>query len=202
MEDGEAAEEGEAHGHREEGEDGDDTDGTATADDLVARYLLSDILAAEGVGAAAGGDGRPLAATATPKPVSRLYRIVLKLKTLECEILARLFLEYPLRPPLLLVKGVREMARRGQARAVEDVNLVAWLEAEANSVALSCMPADAANNTLLYQLLHLRLAFDEYAALYFAEASGDDLMALLSSKQRMRGRDRRVVLPVLPEIAA
>ncbi|GLC33262.1 hypothetical protein PLESTB_000353300 [Pleodorina starrii] len=208
-EDGEAAEEGEARGgDHEDGEHMEyDDEGGAAADELVARYLLSDILAAEG-GAAAGADAKAASRVALPKPMSRLYRIVLRHKFLECEVLARLFLEYPLRPPLLLVKGVREAARdrRGQARPVEDVNLVAWLEAEANSVALSYVPPDAPNYTLLYQLLHLRLAFDEFAAGNFSEGSAgaatEDLMTLLASKQRVRGRDRRVVLPVLADAAS
>lgn len=74
------------------------------------------------------------------------------------------------------------------------------------------------HHTLLYQLLHMRLAVDEFATLLYplqqqaaeavdgeADAAapaaaggvGVDLMALLGGKQRVRGRDRRVVLPVL-----
>ncbi|GIL44794.1 hypothetical protein Vafri_2281 [Volvox africanus] len=210
VEDGEAAEEGEARGiDHEDGEDMEcEDEGAPATDELVARYLLSDIIAAEGgVNASVtGGDARAASLAMVPKPVSRLYRIVLRHKLLECEVLARLFLEYPLRPPLLLVKGVREVARdrRGQPGTVEDANLVAWLEAEANSVALSYVPLDEPNHTLLYQLLHLRLAFDEFATAYPSEGSGignEDLMTLLASKQRVRGRDRRVVLPVLSDAA-
>ncbi|KAG2493497.1 hypothetical protein HYH03_008313 [Edaphochlamys debaryana] len=211
MEDGEAAEEGEA-GEREDGEHGEadmmeeDGGGAPGADDLVTRYLLTDILAAEGPN---GGTGDAKPAVVVAKPASRLYRIIVRHKALlECEVLARLFLEYPLRPPLLLVKGVREVPRerRAQPKPIEDANLLAWLEAEANSVALSCVPPSASASTLLYQLLHLRLALDEFAASYSASgavpnaaaaASADDLMGLLASKQRLRGRDRRVALPVL-----
>lgn len=146
MEDGEAAAEGEEGGRKrrangdegegdEEGrEDGEEQgeDGNA-ADQLVSRYLLTDLLAAEAAAGGTGGGGGP-PKPAAPKPVSRLYRIVLRHKerSLECELLVRLFLEYPLRPPLLLVKGVRELPRerRGQPRPINNVNLVSWLESE------------------------------------------------------------------------
>ncbi|EFJ49290.1 hypothetical protein VOLCADRAFT_120782 [Volvox carteri f. nagariensis] len=141
-EDGEAAEEGEARGgDHEDGEDVEyEEEGGAAADELVARYLLSDILAAEGGATGGPAGGSPGTTMTAPKPVSRMYRIVLRHKSLECEVLARLFLEYPLRPPLLLVKGVREAGRdrRGQPRPVEDVNLVAWLEAEVGCVSAWC----------------------------------------------------------------
>ncbi|PNH03608.1 THO complex subunit 5, partial [Tetrabaena socialis] len=133
MEDGEAgAEEGERTPDEEEEEGEDGGGGPSAPCELVARYLLADALAAEGGGGSGTGPGGAAAAAAAPKPVSRLYRILLRHKSLECEVLARLFLEYPLRPPLLLVRGVREAARerRGQPRPIEDVNLVAWLEAE------------------------------------------------------------------------
>lgn len=134
-------------------------------------------------------------------------------------MLARLFLEYPTRPPLLLVKAVREgAAPRGGGgsaaaggKALEDVNLVHWLEAEANDGGLRAVPDDLHHQTLLYQLLHLRLALDEFAAMHYAAAAAaatagadagapppqQDLAALLIAKQKLRGRDRHLALPVL-----
>jgi hypothetical protein len=44
-----------------------------------------------------------------PKPPSRLFRCLLRSKSLEAEVHVRLYTEYPLRPPLLLVKALREM---------------------------------------------------------------------------------------------
>ncbi len=69
---------------------------------------------------------------------------------------------------------------------------------QANSEALAAVPPGLAAHTLQYQLLHLRLALDEVAAQLAAEAAGgEDAMALLVARQRLRGRDRRGRLPRL-----
>lgn len=44
-----------------------------------------------------------------PKPPSRLFRMVLRSSTVEAEVAVRLYAEYPLRPPLIQVKGLKSL---------------------------------------------------------------------------------------------
>lgn len=80
--------------------------------------------------------------------------------------------------------------------------------------ALAAVPAAHRLDTLLYQLTHLRIAFDEVTGQYLnevqaatltaaaskggAQPSAEDAAAVLLGRQRLRGRDRHPVPPVAP----
>lgn len=86
-----------------------------------------------------------------------------------------------------------------------------WRAVQANIEALSFVPPHRQNDTLLYQVTHLRLCLDEIssqlssdAALGVnAKASGagiDGMSAALAARQRLRGRARQPAPPaVKPE---
>lgn len=59
-----------------------------------------------------------------PKPPFRLYRCILRHQQLELEVHVRLYLEYPVRPPLLLVQSLRELGKdkRSKPRLLDAVN--------------------------------------------------------------------------------
>ncbi|KAG1669247.1 hypothetical protein FOA52_003284 [Chlamydomonas sp. UWO 241] len=146
-----------------------------------------------------GGGGAVAAARCLVKPPFRLYRCAMRSPLgVEVEAHVRLFLEYPTRPPLLLVMGVAKAApagaAKGKARALAAVNARVAIEREANVCAVSATPASVLHETLMYQLLHARLALDEYAAELAAEqvdSSEADVAGALAARQRLRGRDRR-----------
>lgn len=59
-----------------------------------------------------------------PKPPFRLYRCILRHQQLELEVHVRLYLEYPVRPPLLLVQSLRELGKdkRSKPRLLDAVS--------------------------------------------------------------------------------
>eukprot|EP00798_Chlamydomonas_sp_ICE-L_P014840 gene14840-20894_t len=121
----------------------------------------------------AGGSAPPVA----PKPAYRLYRCVLRSRVghMELEAHVRLFVDYPLRPPLIRIAALKEMPTppaKGHAKQLlpRVCKQSLWMESEANMTALSLVPAGKQKDTLLYQLTHLRLCFDEFSSQHVATA--------------------------------
>ena len=138
------------------------------------------------------------------KPLFRLFKCVLRYHLIEVETHVRVFLDYPLRPPLFTVLAVREILAAPKPGAIskggkilEAVNGVVHMEHQANVVGVAATPGSCLNETLLHQLLHLRLAVDDVVSQHLAESPENavqpwgDLASQLHSRQQLRGRDRR-----------
>ncbi len=154
---------------------------------------------------------------AAARPRCGLYRCVVRYRQLEVEAHVRLYAEYPLRPPVFSVAAVRETlttppaaagkgsaAAKAKAKPVEAVNEALAMEQQANVCAVLATPPGPAsqNETLLHQLLHLRLAVDTFGSQHYADGGGSggtgvgtegagDLATLLHVRQQLRGRERR-----------
>ena len=147
---------------------------------------------------------------AVVKPLFRLFKCILRDRLVEVETHVRVFLDYPLRPPRFTVHAVREASALSKLGAsskggkiLEAVNGAIHMEHQANVVGVLATPGSCLNETLLHQLLHLRLAVDDVISQHLAEAPenavqgihGGDLASLLHARQQLRGRDRRAPTP-------
>lgn len=139
------------------------------------------------------------------RPPYRLYSCVLRLHSLEVEVQVKLYLEYPVRPPLLLVQHVREVSKdkKVKGRVVDAINNEKLImEHEANITAVQATPPDSIHEVLLHQLLHLRLSIDDFVSQYLIDSGSTstkdmELAHLLQARQQRRGRDRRPAVAAL-----
>lgn len=121
-----AEDEGEDGEHAEAGEEGMDYSGGTSAIWGAGQgmMLLSDDEDEDG-----SSKRKPQA-----KPASKLYRLILRnvAAGLDVEAAVRVFLDYPTRPPLVLVRAVRETSkdRKSQGKEVDAANQIAWMEQE------------------------------------------------------------------------
>lgn len=133
-------------------------------------------------------------------PSFRCFKLVLRNKQLELESQVHLYEEYPLRPPLYLLKQLREVNLKDKKAAPKVLGLVNelnWLEYEVNVVAVTAALKNVPLEVFAQQMHHLRLCLDEIADQYLLDGS-KDLMAQLQAKQKLRGRSRNVASIILP----
>ena len=138
-------------------------------------------------------DMNPSTSDASVRPPYRLYCCLLRLQQLEVEVHVRLYLEYPVRPPLLLVQSVRELpkdGKKGRPRLLDAHNEklvmeqevrgsmglsavlvgVAMLSVEKFSGCCCCQAAGAFNQLRWAALLQCTLALQYGHGLYWEEA--------------------------------
>lgn len=132
------------------------------------------------------------AVTASP---GRLFKAMLRHGNLELSFTVRIHPLYPSHPPsfssLALLEFPPPEKRKSGAKGVRvgGVNLLTWLEAEANVAALQLVPDGGKRECLQQQLTHLALCLDQLAEGRAADSSAD-VVRQLAARQQLRGRAR------------